>query len=168
MKTTVSEAEHPLLCEGTRREKGDLALALMITYKDDQSKLKKVSLPLKGGIEMQSKPWLCFDGLQSFPSEHKSLCHALMICRHVVSFYILLLRQNLTARYALPWKRHSYQTFLKLQLRDAFTWLLKQGFCPRVSSMLCICYMGISSVLLQHFVVFLISHSIYKFNPPVP
>lgn len=41
MKTTVSEAEHPLLCEGTRREKGDLALALMITYKDDQSKLKK-------------------------------------------------------------------------------------------------------------------------------
>lgn len=43
MKTTVSEAEHPLLCEGTRRVKGDLALALMITYKDDQSKLKKVS-----------------------------------------------------------------------------------------------------------------------------
>ncbi|RXM29795.1 Zinc finger SWIM domain-containing protein 8 [Acipenser ruthenus] len=42
MKTTVSEAEHPLLCEGTRREKGDLALALMITYKDDQGKLKKI------------------------------------------------------------------------------------------------------------------------------
>ncbi|XP_010890594.2 zinc finger SWIM domain-containing protein 8 isoform X5 [Esox lucius] len=42
MKTTVSEAEHPLLCEGTRREKGDLALALMITYKDDQSKLKNI------------------------------------------------------------------------------------------------------------------------------
>ena len=42
MKTTVSEAEHPLLCEGTRREKGDLALALMITYKDDQARLKKV------------------------------------------------------------------------------------------------------------------------------
>ncbi|XP_072484221.1 zinc finger SWIM domain-containing protein 8 isoform X1 [Notamacropus eugenii] len=42
MKTTVSEAEHPLLCEGTRREKGDLALALMITYKDDQAKLKKI------------------------------------------------------------------------------------------------------------------------------
>ncbi|XP_055358717.1 zinc finger SWIM domain-containing protein 8 isoform X2 [Betta splendens] len=42
MKTTVSEAEHPLLCEGTRRVKGDLALALMITYKDDQSKLKKI------------------------------------------------------------------------------------------------------------------------------
>lgn len=42
MKTTVSEAEHPLLCEGTRREKGELALTLMITYKDDQAKLKKV------------------------------------------------------------------------------------------------------------------------------
>uniref|UniRef100_A0A3Q2XML9 Zinc finger, SWIM-type containing 8 n=1 Tax=Hippocampus comes TaxID=109280 RepID=A0A3Q2XML9_HIPCM len=42
MKTTVSEAEHPLLCEGTRRVKGDLALTLMITYKDDQSKLKKI------------------------------------------------------------------------------------------------------------------------------
>ncbi|XP_039624044.1 zinc finger SWIM domain-containing protein 8 isoform X3 [Polypterus senegalus] len=42
MKTTVSEAEHPLLCEGTRREKGDLALALMITYKDDQGRLKKI------------------------------------------------------------------------------------------------------------------------------
>lgn len=67
MKTTVSEAEHPLLCEGTRREKGDLALALMITYKDDQSKLKKVSLPLKGEREVQSKPCLDFDGLQSFP-----------------------------------------------------------------------------------------------------
>lgn len=45
MKTTVSEADHPLLCEGTRRVKGDLALALMITYKDDQSKLKKVAVP---------------------------------------------------------------------------------------------------------------------------
>lgn len=44
MKTTVSEAEHPLLCEGTRRVKGDLALALMITYKDDQNKLKKVPI----------------------------------------------------------------------------------------------------------------------------
>lgn len=48
MKTTVSEAEHPLLCEGTRRVKGDLALALMITYKDDQSKLKKVTVSVNG------------------------------------------------------------------------------------------------------------------------
>lgn len=47
MKTTVSEADHPLLCEGTRRVKGDLALALMITYKDDQSKLKKVAVPTR-------------------------------------------------------------------------------------------------------------------------
>uniref|UniRef100_A0A8C4WVP5 Zinc finger, SWIM-type containing 8 n=1 Tax=Eptatretus burgeri TaxID=7764 RepID=A0A8C4WVP5_EPTBU len=42
LKTTVSEAEHPLLCEGTRRQKGELALALLITYKDDQVKLKKI------------------------------------------------------------------------------------------------------------------------------
>ena len=47
----MSEAEHPLLCEGTRREKGDLALALMITYKDDQSKLKKVAHQLRGKEE---------------------------------------------------------------------------------------------------------------------
>lgn len=71
MKTTVSEAEHPLLCEGTRREKGDLALALMITYKDDQSKLKKVSFPLNGDRGMQTKPCLGFDGFDSFASEHK-------------------------------------------------------------------------------------------------
>lgn len=56
MKTTVSEAEHPLLCEGTRREKGDLALALMITYKDDQSKLKKV----RNVLVMFSKVVSCF------------------------------------------------------------------------------------------------------------
>lgn len=68
MKTTVSEAEHPLLCEGTRREKGDLALALMITYKDDQARLKKVRgcgtgvnrqrehiLPFSGGFQYDEK-----------------------------------------------------------------------------------------------------------------
>lgn len=95
MKTTVSEAEHPLLCEGTRREKGDLALALMITYKDDQSKLKKVSFPLKGEREMQSKPCLDFDGFDSFASEHKSLCHVLMIYKLCCGIYILPLMQNL-------------------------------------------------------------------------
>lgn len=119
MKTTVSEAEHPLLCEGTRREKGDLALALMITYKDDQSKLKKVSLPLKGEGEVQRKPCLGFDGSQSFFNEPKSLCHVLMIYK-VCCVSLVSLMQNLTAQYALAWKRHSYQRFLKLQLRDAF------------------------------------------------
>uniref|UniRef100_A0A671RQ48 Zinc finger SWIM domain-containing protein 8-like n=1 Tax=Sinocyclocheilus anshuiensis TaxID=1608454 RepID=A0A671RQ48_9TELE len=56
MKTTVSEAEHPLLCEGTRREKGDLALALMITYKDDQSKLKKILDKLLNRESQTHKP----------------------------------------------------------------------------------------------------------------
>lgn len=56
MKTTVSEADHPLLCEGTRRVKGDLALALMITYKDDQSKLKKVTVHTFGLDRSASYP----------------------------------------------------------------------------------------------------------------
>ena len=43
LKANVSEAEHPLLCEGTRRQRGDLALAMMVHYKDDQMKLGKVS-----------------------------------------------------------------------------------------------------------------------------
>lgn len=55
MKTTVSEAEHPLLCEGTRRVKGDLALALMITYKDDQSKLKKVTVRGKVCVALKAE-----------------------------------------------------------------------------------------------------------------
>lgn len=42
LKANVSEAEHPLLCEGTRRQRGDLAITLLVTYKDDQEKLAKV------------------------------------------------------------------------------------------------------------------------------
>ena len=42
MKANVSEAEHPLLCEGTRRQRGDLAVAMIVHYKDDQHKLSKV------------------------------------------------------------------------------------------------------------------------------
>ncbi|XP_064625296.1 zinc finger SWIM domain-containing protein 8-like isoform X2 [Lineus longissimus] len=42
LKANVSEAEHPLLCEGTRRQKGDLALAMLFHYKDDQVKLGKI------------------------------------------------------------------------------------------------------------------------------
>ncbi|XP_069466781.1 zinc finger SWIM domain-containing protein 8 isoform X2 [Ambystoma mexicanum] len=67
MKTTVSEAEHPLLCEGTRREKGDLALALMITYKDDQSKLKKILDKLLDRESQTHKP----QTLSSFYSSTK-------------------------------------------------------------------------------------------------
>ena len=43
LKANVSEAEHPLLCEGTRRQRGDLAIAMLVHYKDDQKKLSMVS-----------------------------------------------------------------------------------------------------------------------------
>ena len=42
LKANVSEAEHPLLCEGTRRQRGELALTLLVQYKDDQAKLSKI------------------------------------------------------------------------------------------------------------------------------
>lgn len=35
LKTKVSEADHPLLCEGIRRQRGELALLLLVTYKND-------------------------------------------------------------------------------------------------------------------------------------
>ncbi|XP_061767029.1 zinc finger SWIM domain-containing protein 8 isoform X2 [Nerophis ophidion] len=78
MKTTVSEAEHPLLCEGTRRVKGELALALMITYKDDQSKLKKILDKLLDRESQTHKPQTLSSfysskpaaGSQRSPSKH--------------------------------------------------------------------------------------------------
>ncbi|XP_064457941.1 zinc finger SWIM domain-containing protein 8 homolog [Ornithodoros turicata] len=42
LKANVSEAEHPLLCEGTRRQRGDLSITLLVVYKDDQEKLAKI------------------------------------------------------------------------------------------------------------------------------
>ena len=42
LKANVSEADHPLLCEGTRRMRGELALALLVHYKDDQNKLNRI------------------------------------------------------------------------------------------------------------------------------
>lgn len=39
LKAKVSEAEHPLLCEGTRRQRGDLALQLLVHYKDNKQRL---------------------------------------------------------------------------------------------------------------------------------
>uniref|UniRef100_A0A3Q3LEP7 Zinc finger, SWIM-type containing 8 n=1 Tax=Mastacembelus armatus TaxID=205130 RepID=A0A3Q3LEP7_9TELE len=82
--TTVSEAEHPLLCEGTRRVKGDLALALMITYKDDQSKLKKILDKLLDRESQTHKPQTLSSfysskpatGNQRSPSKHTSASHS--------------------------------------------------------------------------------------------
>lgn len=42
LKANVSEAEHPLLCEGTRRQRGELALTLLSYYKDDPIKLSRI------------------------------------------------------------------------------------------------------------------------------
>ena len=46
MKANVSEAEHPLLCESTRRQRGELAIAMLVHYKDDPIKLSKVNMYL--------------------------------------------------------------------------------------------------------------------------
>ena len=35
MKANISEAQHALLCEGVRRQKGDLSLTLLLTFKDE-------------------------------------------------------------------------------------------------------------------------------------
>ena len=42
MKANVSESQHSLLCEGIRRQKGDLALTLLLAYKDDEQRLLKI------------------------------------------------------------------------------------------------------------------------------
>ncbi|XP_046667427.1 zinc finger SWIM domain-containing protein 8 homolog isoform X2 [Homalodisca vitripennis] len=42
LKANVSEADHPLLCEGTRRQRGDLAICLLMLYKDDPHKLARI------------------------------------------------------------------------------------------------------------------------------
>lgn len=42
LKANVSEAEHPLLCEGTRRQRGDLALTLLSYYKDEPPRIAKI------------------------------------------------------------------------------------------------------------------------------
>lgn len=42
LKANVSEADHPLLCEGTRRQRGDLAISLLTFYKDDCWKVARI------------------------------------------------------------------------------------------------------------------------------
>ncbi|XP_069979906.1 zinc finger SWIM domain-containing protein 8 homolog isoform X3 [Penaeus vannamei] len=42
MKANVCEADHPLLCEATRRQRGELALTLLTHYKDDQDRLARI------------------------------------------------------------------------------------------------------------------------------
>lgn len=42
LKANVSEADHPLLCEGTRRQRGELAITLLVFYKDDCYKVARI------------------------------------------------------------------------------------------------------------------------------
>ncbi|VDN02747.1 unnamed protein product [Thelazia callipaeda] len=42
MKLLVSEAEYPMLCESTRLQRADLALTMLLRYKDDMSRLALV------------------------------------------------------------------------------------------------------------------------------
>lgn len=42
LKANVSEADHPLLCEGTRRQRGDLALTLLSYYRDEPRKICRI------------------------------------------------------------------------------------------------------------------------------
>ncbi|XP_076629191.1 zinc finger SWIM domain-containing dorado, partial [Colletes latitarsis] len=42
LKANVSEADHPLLCEGTRRQRGDLAITLLVYYKDEPTKVASI------------------------------------------------------------------------------------------------------------------------------
>ncbi|KAK9507025.1 hypothetical protein O3M35_008857 [Rhynocoris fuscipes] len=42
LKANVSEADHPLLCEGTRRQRGDLAVTLLVHYKDHPARIAHI------------------------------------------------------------------------------------------------------------------------------
>ncbi|XP_059097624.1 zinc finger SWIM domain-containing protein 8-like [Tigriopus californicus] len=42
LKANICEADHPLLCEGTRRQRGDLAILLLTHYKDDPTRLAQI------------------------------------------------------------------------------------------------------------------------------
>lgn len=42
MKGNVLENRYPMLCEGTRRQRGDLALALLLHCRDDTSRIRQV------------------------------------------------------------------------------------------------------------------------------
>lgn len=42
LKANICEADHPLLCEGTRRQRGDLAILLLTHYKDDPNRLAQI------------------------------------------------------------------------------------------------------------------------------
>ena len=42
MKGNALETQYPMLCEGTRRQRGDLAQALLFYNKDDNSRIREI------------------------------------------------------------------------------------------------------------------------------
>lgn len=58
VRSYISETDHPLLCEGIRRQRGELALSLLTHYKDEQDKLDLILQHLleKDAILSQSVP----------------------------------------------------------------------------------------------------------------
>ena len=42
MKGNALENRYPLLCEGTRQQRGDLALALLVYSRDDSSRIRQI------------------------------------------------------------------------------------------------------------------------------
>ena len=42
MKGNALETQYPMLCEGTRRQRGDLALALLLYCRDDSARIRQI------------------------------------------------------------------------------------------------------------------------------
>lgn len=57
LKANVAEAEHPLLCEGARRQRGELALALLSHYKNDPDKLACIMNKVTNRQIQQMRCW---------------------------------------------------------------------------------------------------------------
>lgn len=74
-KIGIPETDHPLLCEGIRRQRGELALALISHYKDDQERLDQIMKQLLDkDVVTDSKPHLVGDSTSSkSPSAKKNL-----------------------------------------------------------------------------------------------
>lgn len=74
LKANVAEAEHPLLCEGTRRQRGDLAMSLLVHYKDDAAKLFRIMDKLldKDVHQMRKNYSVADSATPAVPASHTS------------------------------------------------------------------------------------------------
>ncbi|XP_035825489.1 zinc finger SWIM domain-containing protein 8 [Aplysia californica] len=71
MKANIAEADHPLLCESTRRQRGELAIAMLVHYKDDQVKLSKIMEKL---LDKEVHQQYKAPSLLTYLSGHKQPC----------------------------------------------------------------------------------------------